>query len=198
MNLSSDITHITIDYVRQILMNDSSGHDYGHCLRVAALAEKIAQNYNCNTELIQLASLLHDVDDKKIFGDNDNANIRSFFAKNFIPEEMQIQIQDIINFISLDKQDDTVSIETKIVQDADNLDALGAIGLARMFAFGGAKGVVVYSPEECENDSFSHYHNRLIRLPECMNTKEGLTEANLRIQFMEHFINQFLKEVHGG
>lgn len=179
-------------YVQSLLCHDASGHDYGHCIRVKNLALKIAESYDCDKNLVALASVLHDVDDEKVFGHVGHKHLVEFCRKNNLDAEYQNIIISIIDFLSLDLKDDTVSIETHIVQHADNLDALGAVGIARMFAFGGANGKVVY--DGTSTDSFSHYYQRLEKLPNLMNTPFAKDVAKKRIKFMQNFMAQFKKE----
>lgn len=183
-------------YVQSLLCHDASGHDYGHCIRVKNLALKIAESYDCDKNLVALASVLHDVDDEKVFGHIGHKHLVEFCRQNNLDAEYQNKITSIIDFLSLDLKDDTVSIETHIVQDADNLDALGAVGIARMFAFGGANGKVMY--DGSKNDSFSHFYQRLIKLPELMNTTYAKEEAEKRLKFMQEFIEQFKSEIQQG
>lgn len=183
-------------FARELLGNDSSGHDFWHCLRVKNIAMNISSQYDCDKDLITLAAILHDVDDYKIFGSNGHSHLIEFCDANGIDSTCRDKIVAIIDFLSLDIQDDSVSIETKIIQDADNLDALGAIGLARMFAFGGANGKVMY--DASHNDSFSHFYLRLIKLPELMNTTYAKKEAERRINFMRKFIEEFKSETYQG
>ena len=156
----------------------------------------IASDHACDKNLVILSALLHDIDDEKIFGNNGHKNLIEFCNSNNIDLSCREKVIAIIDFLSLDKKDDSVSIETQIVQDADNLDALGAIGLARMFAFGGANGKVMY--DGSKNDSFSHFYQRLIKLPELMNTTYAKEEAEKRLKFMQEFIEQFNSEIRQG
>ncbi len=183
-------------YVKDILGNDSSGHDTFHCLRVKNIALKIASHYDCDTNLIAIAALLHDVDDEKIFRENELKHLNEFCCLNKIDIVVRDKISAIINFLSNDKKDDSISIEAKIVQDADNLDALGAIGVARMFAFGGAKGTVLYNGSN--NDAYAHYYQRIIKLPTLMNTRYARKEANKRLKYMQKFFSTFNKELNEG
>ena len=183
-------------FTKEILGNNSSGHDFDHCLRVQNVSLDIASQYNCDRNLVALSALLHDIDDEKIFGNNGHEHLIDFCTLNNVDSACRDKIIAIIDFLSLDKKDSSVSIETKIVQDADNLDALGAIGLARMFAFGGATGKVLYNASN--NDSFSHVYQRLIKLPELMNTAYAKEEADKRLKFMRIFIEQFKSEIHQG
>lgn len=194
--VNSEILKRAEKFTNEILGNNSSGHDFGHCLRVQNIAMDIASQYNCDKNLVALSALLHDIDDEKIFGDNGHKHLIEFCKLNHIDLICKDKMIAIIDFLSLDKKDNSVSIETKIVQDADNLDALGAIGLARMFAFGGANGKVLY--DASNNDSFSHFYQRLIKLPELMNTTYAKEEAVKRLNFMRKFIEQFKSEIHQG
>lgn len=184
------------EYLYKILNDENSGHDYWHCLRAMNMAMDLASRYDCDNNLIALSALLHDIDDKKIFGGNDHKHLIEFCNANGIDVGYRKKIISIIDFLDLDKQDETVSIETKIVQDADNLDALGAVGLARMFAFGGANGKVMFNGTN--DDAFSHYYKRLIKLPELMNTIYAKNEADKRLKFMQEFIEQFKSELQQG
>lgn len=185
------------EYEQKILQNDPSGHDYEHSLRVNKIAKMIASNYSCDIDLIQLAALLHDVDDIKLFPNNKpNHNLKIFFSTNAVPLEYQKGIISIIEFLSLDTKRDDLPIEMQIVQDADNLDALGAIGIARLFAFGGWKGILpISSLDGTEDTSLNHYYDRLTKLPQLMNTPFGQQEAQRRFEFMQQFINKLLEEV---
>lgn len=180
-------------YVKKILGNDSSGHDISHCRRVQKNALLISEKYNCDRDLISLTALLHDIDDEKIFSCTGHSHLIEFCSYNNLPEDFLNKMIAIIDFLSLDKKDDNISIETKIVQDADNLDALGAIGIARMFAFCGANGVVIYNGTD--RDSLSHYYQRLKKLPALMNTPYARAEAGRRLQYMNDFIEQLKKEI---
>lgn len=184
------------NYIKTILGAEASGHDFLHFSRVKSLALKIADDYNCDRNLIEVASILHDADDEKIFGNKGHKHLNEFCRLNNIDSDFKNKIIAIIDFLSLDKKDDSVSIETKIVQDADNLDALGAVGIARMFAFGGANGQVMY--DGSSDDSFSHIYQRLFKLPELINTDYAKEEAEKRLKFMQEFIEQFKSEIHQG
>lgn len=191
-----DIIKEAISFEKCVLRDDSSGHDYEHPLRVERIAFHLSEHYECNRLVVRLAALLHDVDDIKLFPNNTtNANLLIFFQANGFDVEEQQKIINIINFLTLDIKDDSAPIEAKIVQDADNLDALGAIGIARLFAFGGWKGIV---PISCIDkhvaSSEKHYYERLKKLPLIMNTKEAYEEALKRIQYMDEFMEKLRKE----
>lgn len=185
------------EFEYKILQNDASGHDFEHPLRVNRIATTIAKKYNCDLVLIQLAALLHDVDDFKLFPNQDrNHNLKIFFSTNAVPLEYQTNILSIIEFLSRSEKKDHIPIEAQIVQDADNLDALGAIGIARLFAFGGANGILpIVSSDDTINTSIGHYYNTLTKFPQLMNTPYGRREANRRVKFMRKFVIKLSKEV---
>ena len=135
------INNQALDYVKKIFENDYSGHDYFHTLRVYKMTTHIAMKENANLEIVQLAALLHDVDDIKLspktYMQKDNA--RSFLMTNNIDEMTIHTICQIINEFSYAGKDSVIpkTLEGKCVQDADRLDAIGAIGIARAFSYGG-------------------------------------------------------------
>lgn len=180
-------------YVEKILGADASGHDFLHCKRVQLIATKLSLNYECDKNLVSLSAILHDVDEEKVFGYTNHQHLYEFFKLYGVTEDYQCKITKIIDFLSFDKKDNSKSIETKIVQDADNLDALGAIGIARMFAFGGANGKVLFDGTSA--DSFSHFYLRLENLSSLMNTPYAKNEAKKRLRYMKDFMSQLKKEI---
>lgn len=137
------------DFARNIFEGDSSGHDVYHTLRVHDLARTICSKEGGDEDIVRLSALLHDVDDRKLFGDRGPVNARRFMDSESIPEEIQDRVCRIISQISF-KGKDTVSpdtLEGMIVQDADRMDAIGAIGIARAFAYGGSKGRDIHVPD---------------------------------------------------
>ncbi len=214
MEKENQIISNAIEYTRKMFQNESSGHDFWHTLRVYNNATQIAQNENCDIFIVQLAALLHDVDDQKIFGGTvgqyDNA--KQFMIDNEIDENKINQVCQIINKISYkgDHIDEIDTIEGMIVQDADRLDAIGAIGIARTFAFGGNKNREMYNPEipyqehmtaeEYKNNNSStinHFYEKLLKLKDLMNTDTGKQIAIDRHHFMEQFLEQFYNEWEG-
>ena len=146
----------------------------------------------CDREVVALAALLHDTDDHKLFSNRNNANARRFLEENKIPPERITQICEVINSVSFSQNKDRrpETIEAKIVQDADRLDALGAIGIARTFAYGGKHG----RPFE---ESVQHFSDKLLLLKDLMNTKTGRKLAEKRHVFLEIFLKE-LKEEGAG
>ena len=189
MSEQTIITH-AMRYIESLFANDHSGHDAGHTMRVYHNALQLADTEpECNRLVISLAALLHDVDDHKIFHTENNQNARSFLEKQQV-DAMQIeQICEVINGVSFSKNKGIrpKTLEGKIVQDADRLDAMGAIGIARTFAFGGERGRSL-------EDSVQHFYDKLLLLKDEMNTETGRHMAEERHNFMEQFLVELKKE----
>lgn len=205
-------------FVRQYMEGDSSGHDVFHTLRVLHLAETIAleeaKQHSVDMELVQLIALLHDVDDRKLSPETcENLDrARAFLTLNDVDLRRIEEIVKGIRQISF-KGTDSVSpdtIEARCVQDADRLDAIGAIGIARTFAFGGSRGSEMYNPDEPPqlnmNDQFyskhhshtiNHFYEKLLLLKDMMNTETGKQMAQHRHDYMEAFLEEFYSEWNG-
>ena len=180
-----------IKYISSLLQKHrSNGHGDDHALRVLNNAMKIAEGYSCNMEVVALAALLHDVDDHKLFNTVDNANARKFLVAEGIASETIEEICDVINAVSFTHGQTPSIIEGKIVQDADRLDAIGAIGIARAFAFGDSIGNDL-------SDTVQHLRNKLLKLKSMMNLPEAVKMAELRHDRMVTFLSQ-LKEEGGN
>ena len=204
----------TIEVVKQFFKNEYSGHDYFHTLRVYNTAIEIAKEEQANLKIVSLAALLHDVDDVKLSPDTclNKDNARNFLKENNIDNNEINLICRIIDEVSY-KGTDTIkpsSLEGCIVQDADRLDALGAIGIARAFAYGGHHNRVMYDPEilpklnmtESEyrnhiSTTVNHFYEKLFNLKKLMNTKKAIEIAVQREQFMKDFISRFINEWDG-
>ena len=180
----------TIAYIRELFRGNSGGHDVDHSLRVYRNALLIAEDEpGCDTEIVALAALLHDADDHKLFHTENNANARSFLtARKVAPEKIE-RICEAINAVSFSrnrgKRPET--LEGKIVQDADRLDALGAIGIARTFAYGGEHGRSL-------DESVAHFHEKLLLLKDELNTEAARKLAEPRHAFLERFLEEYEKE----
>lgn len=200
------------EYVKQFFSNDCSGHDYYHTMRVYRLATEIAKQEKANIQVVQLAALLHDVDDVKLSPDTHEKkeNAVNFLKDNGLTKEKIAIICKIIEEVSFAGTDSVVpgTLEGKCVQDADRLDALGAIGIARTFAYGGSKGRKIYDPdikpiidmskeEYCQNStstSINHFYEKLFLLKDMMNTGTARKLAEHRHIVMEDFLREFMSE----
>ncbi len=190
-----------IKYIKEFFKDDYSGHDYYHSLRVYNTAIKIEEEENNNAidlTKVKLIALLHDVDDYKISPNTSTnlGNARSFLKNNNIAnDKIEAIISDISNLsFSKGKSSDCLSIEGKIVQDADRLEALGAIGIARTFAFSGANNRAIYDPIDNKKSAIKHFYDKLLKLEDLMNTNYGKLLAKERTNFMKDFLNEFYKE----
>lgn len=182
------------EYVKQKLDNESTGHDYMHAKRVLKNAE-LLMDETMNQELIQVSCLVHDVIDPKVTRNlkKDKNELIKFLSALYSDEFIQT-VMYIIDNISYSKGMVPETIEGRIVQDADRLDSLGAIGIARTFAFGGKNERTLYHPDkECTVD---HFYDKLFKLTDLMNTSAGKLEAKRRTDFMKHFLDEFYKEVN--
>lgn len=190
-----------MDYARRVFAGDSSGHDFDHTLRVFHLATTIAKKENADLEIVQLAALLHDVDDRKLspqtYENKDNAV--AFLQENGVDQEKIKLIVEIISQISFSAGNGAPrTMEGKCVQDADRLDAIGAIGIGRAFAFGGSRGRQIHDPEgKDKTTTIQHFYDKLLLLKERMNTESGKKLARQRHQFMEDFLHRFYAEWNG-
>lgn len=178
------------DYIRDLYSGNSDGHDLDHSLRVYSNAMLIAETEpDCNIEAVALAALLHDADDHKLFDTEGNENAVSFLKSNGVDNAETEFIVRIINSVSFSKNRDQTpdSLEGQIVQDADRLDAMGAIGIARTFAYGGKHGRSLES-------SIDHFHEKLLLLKDGLNTAKAREMASARHEFLEEFIGHFNAE----
>lgn len=207
-----NIVDSAIEYVKEIFKNDFSGHDYFHTMRVYNLAVTIAKSENADLELVSLAALLHDVDDAKLSPDthSEKVNAVSFVKSHNLPKDKIDKICAIINEISFAGTDSVTpkSIEGKCVQDADRLDAIGAIGIARAFAYGGNRNRQMYNPdikplENMNNESYiknensttiNHFYEKLLLLKNMMNTNTAIKIAQKRDDFMKAYLDEFFAE----
>ncbi len=140
--MNDSVIDRAVCFIRELFKNNCDGHDAEHSIRVYRNALLITQDEpKCNRYIIALAALLHDADGSKLFNTENNANARLFLKQNGVNQDEAEQICRIINSVSFSKNRGKIppSIEAKIVQDADRLDAIGAVGIARTFAFGGRK-----------------------------------------------------------
>ncbi len=209
-----DLIESTIKYVKDFFQNEFSGHDFYHTLRVYNLAKSIAQSEQCDTKLVYLGALLHDVDDYKIVGQEQESfyNAKTFLKSQNVSNEEIEKICHIISQVSF-KGKDTMTpdtVEGMIVQDADRLDAIGAIGIGRTFAYGGNHNTPMHIPELKYKDNMSadeyyknvgttinHFYEKLLKLKDLMNTETAKKMAVHRHEYMEDFLKEFYDEWEG-
>ena len=202
-----------IEYIRDFFKEDYSGHDFAHSLRVYEMATKIARKEHADLFVVQLSALLHDVDDHKLTTTYESKeNAKRFMEENKIEKNIQSQVLDIIDEISFMASDSVVpsTLEGKCVQDADRLDAIGAIGIARTFAYGGSKHHKMVDPTISPNLSMNkeeyfhqdnsttinHFYEKLLLLKDMMNTDTAKEIAKHRHQYMLEFLDEFMDECH--
>ena len=188
--MKEEIFDRAIEYIEALFKNDHGGHGADHTLRVHHNAVIIAEEMDgCDMDVVRLAALLHDADDHKLFHTENNANARAFLAANGVPREQAEAVCRAIDSVSFSrnkgKAPDTP--EGRIVQDADRLDAIGAIGIARTFAYGGEHG----RPME---DSIQHFYDKLLLLKDMMNTEPARRLAKERHAVLEAFLREWKKE----
>lgn len=190
-----------MDFARDVFAGDASGHDFDHTLRVYHMATRLAIEEGADLQIVQLAALLHDVDDRKLSPETYEGKLRAvnFLKENGLENEKIQEIIDIISRISFSAQlPPPESIEGKCVRDADRLDAMGAIGIARTFAFGGSRGRRMHDPEGVDkNSSIQHFYDKLLRLKDTIHTPAGRRMAEERDRFMRQFLEQFYGEWDG-
>lgn len=203
----------TIEYVKSFFEKDYSGHDFYHTLRVYNLAKSIAELEKCDMELVCLGALLHDVDDYKLVGEEKAPfkNLRNFLKSENYSNERIEQICHIVSQVSF-KGENIIpdTIEGKIVQDADRLDAIGAIGIGRTFAYGGSRNRPMHIPNENYKENMSseeyyknngtsinHFYEKLLKLKDFMNTETAKNMAIHRHKYMQEFLQEFYDEWEG-
>lgn len=203
-----------IDQIQQAIQalfeGDASGHDYWHSIRVYRNVCEISLTEKCEWRVVALAALLHDADDAKLFQTKDYANAKDIMTACNVSEKLQKQVISAISAVSFKRSGTKApdTIEGKIVQDADRLDAIGAVGIARAFAFGGSRGRKMYEPKEepgkdwrtkkrHEGTTADHFYEKLFLLKECMNTEAARQIAKKRDSVMREFMDEFFCEWNG-
>ena len=196
-----DIIEEAKAFAKEIFAGDASGHDFDHTMRVFHIATRIAQEENADLLTVQLAALLHDVDDHKLSPETSEEKQRAlkFLHSHGVGKERTAHIIRIIDTISFSANKGAPeSIEGKCVQDADRLDAMGAIGIARAFAFGGSRGRAICDPAgEDKTTSIQHFYDKLLLLKDRMNTDTGKAMALQRHEYMRGFLEEFYGEWAG-
>lgn len=183
-------------YLVEKLGTEPTGHDFYHLSRVRDNALLIAKDYDVDFTLVEVAALVHDVIDHKLVIDIDQASteLKSKLVELGYENYLE-QVFEIIDNISYSKGNVPTSLEGKIIQDADRLDAIGAIGIARAFAYGGNKNRMIYDPKGDNKDhSIQHFYDKLLLIQDKMNTESGKRLAIDRTEYMKGFLEQFYKE----
>ncbi|SHK65386.1 HD domain-containing protein [Chryseobacterium polytrichastri] len=203
----------TVEFVKQKLEGAEAGHDWFHIERVWKLSKKIAEDEECNHDVVELSALLHDIADPKFHNGDETLALkvsREFLESQDTPEDVIEQVLFVIKNISFKNRSEVpqnLPIELKIVQDADRIDAIGAIGIGRTFNFGGFKNNLMYHPDikpqlnmskdeykKSNGTTINHFYEKLLLLKDLMNTEKGKKIAEERHDFMLLFLDQFYKE----
>lgn len=207
----------TKDFVKKELEHAEGGHDWFHTLRVYNNAKLISKNENVDLLIVELAALLHDIADPKFYDGDETIGPRKaseFLLKHNVDSAVIEHVTQIIENMSFKNSFDLDvsfnSREMEVVQDADRLDAIGAIGIARCFNYGGFKNRALYNPDIAPNlnmtkaeykaaeaPTINHFYEKLLLLKDQMNTKTGKRIASDRHKFMEDYLKQFYAEWEG-
>lgn len=206
------IVEKTEEFVKKKLYGEGSGHDWFHIERVYNLSKYLAEKEHADSFTVEMTALLHDIDDWKFSTTTttNTANIENFLKSLELTNEDIEKIVNIIKTMSfkggvVDSTQHT--IEGKVVQDADRLDAIGAVGIARTFAYGGNKNRVIYDPnippinfetldevKTKNNHTINHFYEKLLKLKDLMNTPSAKKIAERRHKYMEDFLEEFYYE----
>ncbi len=184
--------------VKALQTGEATGHDWFHTQRVLSMSREIARQEDCNPDIVLAAALLHDVADHK-FGytpETRGALLRQLMTEAGFPAEFQEAVIEVVESISFSGGvpcRESLRAESDVVKDADRLDALGAIGIARTFAYGGKMGRPIYDPADPTN-SLQHFDDKLLHLAAGMRTETGKALAAQRHKFLLQFKEQFLRE----
>lgn len=196
--MKKDVIQQTKAFVYQRFQHDATGHDYAHMERVAKMSHYIAENEGADPFLAEIAGWLHDVADAKLTEDPKQAEVelRSFLKSLYVTEEQITVIMSAIDTVSFRKGKQPKSIIGQVVQDADRIDAIGAIGIARAFSFGGNRQNPIYneSSEQKNQSTIQHFYDKLLRLKDQLHTNTAKQIAKERHLYMEGFLNQFFQE----
>ncbi|MCX6789650.1 MAG: HD domain-containing protein [Candidatus Gribaldobacteria bacterium] len=217
MDTQKIIAEITQE-VKDIMGSEGTGHDWWHIYRVLATAKNIGQQEKADMLVVELAALLHDIADWKFHEGDDTVGpklAREILTKHQIASEVVEQVGEIIEKLSFKGAgvaSQMPTIEGKVVQDADRLDAMGAIGVARAFAYGGHAGRPLYDPDnkpvmhqtkedyykaKSQGTSINHFYEKLLLLKDRMNTEAGKKLAQGRHKFLQTYLDQFFQEWEG-
>ena len=200
----------TENYINRYFQDEGSGHDWWHIHRVRNVALKLAETEGGDVFRIEMSALLHDLDDWKLNGESEISKTEKWLNGLGISDSEKKNILEIIEQVSFKGaavENIAISLEAKLVQDADRLDAIGAIGIARTFTYGGSKRRLIYHPEKkpVMHNSFeaykkntaptiNHFYEKLLLLKDLLNTNSARQIAEKRHRFMEIFLEQFYAE----
>ncbi|MUP39044.1 HD domain-containing protein [Labilibaculum euxinus] len=206
----------TVEFVKQTLADAEGGHDWWHIYRVWKSAKELAKSEKVDLFVVELGALLHDIADSKFHGGDEEIGprlAREFLSSLSVDEQTILHVENIITNISFKGGKEAQkfkSLELDVVQDADRMDAIGAIGIARTFNYGGHKNREIYNPgispnlnmskEEYKNSdvpTINHFYEKLLLLKDRMNTNAGKAMAEKRHAFMQEYLNQFYQEWEG-
>ncbi len=218
VKISKELEQVLLDaevFARTVHDSDRSGHDWPHIERVVRLSRELAEKERADRFTFILAALIHDVGDEKL-NDSKEAGerkVRDWLDRQPIPHSSREHIFEIVSTMSYNGGHNPPmrTLEGQIVQDADRLDAIGAIGIARTFVYAGVKGHPMYDPEHPAREAMSaaeyrsgrqsainHFYEKLLLLKDRINTESGRSLAVERHEYMEHFLEQFLQEWNGN
>ncbi|MFW5657558.1 MAG: HD domain-containing protein [Bacteroidota bacterium] len=211
-----DIVPRTANYIKKELQGEGTGHDWWHVERVWKSAKTIARSENANLLVVELGALLHDIADHKFHNGDDTIGpkmARQWLEQNGQPRDIIEAVEHIVEHVSFKGagvENPMQSLEGKIVQDADRLDAMGAIGIARTFAYGGSKNREIYNPnikpelhqtfdayKKSTAPTINHFYEKLLLLKDGMYTQTGKKMAEERHRFMEEYLQRFYGEWEG-
>jgi uncharacterized protein len=214
---NQELVSKTADFIKKKFEKEGSGHDWWHLCRVWQLSKHIASSEKgADMLIVELAALLHDIADHKFHGGDTEIGaveagkwLRSIRAEQRVVKHVE-EIVRHISFISSKQKSQLSTIEGYIVHDADKLDAIGAIGIARVFAFGGAHGRIIYDPNQAHLENYTyenavaanssalhHFYEKLLLLKDRMLTKTGKEMAEHRHKYMEGYLKEFYAEWEG-
>jgi uncharacterized protein len=207
----------TIEFVKNTLADAEGGHDWWHTYRVWKMAVRIAKEENADQFVVHLGALLHDIADSKFTGGDEDTGpekAEGFLKSIKVNQEVVDHVIQIIRHISFKNNFDGLhfsSLELQVIQDADRLDAIGAIGIARAFSYGGYKKFEIYNPErkplkynskeeykKSDSPTVNHFYEKLFLLKDMMNTRTGKHLAELRHDYMINYLDQFYEEWEGN
>lgn len=211
--MPQNLIKTTIAFVNEKLEGAEAGHDWFHIERVWKLSKKIADSETCNLQVVELAALLHDIADPKFHDGDETLALKisnEFLQSQNVSADIIEQVLFIIKNISFKNREEApeiLPIELQIVQDADRIDAIGAIGIARTFNYGGFKNNLMYHPDiqpalnmtkeeykKSKGTTINHFYEKLLLLKDMMNTETGKKLAEERHDFMVEFLDRFARE----